>query len=87
MNKRTRGTGLTEYIIVAALIAIAAIGVITLYGANVRALVGNSGTSLAGVVDAPPSTTKYGGGKKTLKTFASAEVDPCGGGVCPAPVQ
>jgi hypothetical protein len=85
MNKRTRGTGLTEYIIVVALIAIAAIGVITLYGANVRGLVGNSGTSLAGVVDEPTRTTTYGGGKKTLKTFASADVDQCAAGVCPAP--
>jgi hypothetical protein len=35
-----RGQGLTEYVIVAAVVAIAAIGIATLYGGSVRTLLG-----------------------------------------------
>lgn len=45
--KKSRGQGMTEYIIIVALIAIAAIGVITLFGDNIKALFGMS-TELAG---------------------------------------
>ena len=40
--RKARGQGMTEYIIIVALIAIAAIGVITLFGASAAALAGNS---------------------------------------------
>lgn len=43
-----RGQGMTEYILIVALIAIAAVGVITLFGDNVRALFGMSINTLAG---------------------------------------
>jgi Flp pilus assembly pilin Flp len=43
-----RGQGMTEYIIIVALIAIAAIGVITLFGNNIRKLFGASAEALAG---------------------------------------
>jgi pilus assembly protein Flp/PilA len=43
-----RGQGMTEYIIIVALIAIAAIGVISLFGDNIRALFATSGNALAG---------------------------------------
>jgi len=45
---RKRGQGMTEYIIIVALIAIAAIGVITLFGDNIRRLFGASTEALAG---------------------------------------
>ncbi len=48
MTKKSRGQGMTEYIIIVALIAIAAIGVITLFGDNIRALFGQSANALAG---------------------------------------
>jgi len=42
------GQGMTEYIIIVALIAIAAIGVVTLFGDNIRKLFGASADALAG---------------------------------------
>jgi Flp pilus assembly pilin Flp len=48
MIRRRRGQGMTEYIIIVALIAIAAIGVITLFGDNIRKLFGTSANALAG---------------------------------------
>lgn len=49
--RRKRGQGMTEYIIIVALIAIAAIGVITLFGENIRRLFGASTDALAGKTD------------------------------------
>lgn len=46
--RKARGQGMTEYIIIVALIAIAAIGVITLFGDNLRRLFGASAEALAG---------------------------------------
>ncbi len=46
--RKARGQGMTEYIIIVALIAIAAIGVITLFGDNIRKLFGMSADALAG---------------------------------------
>lgn len=46
--KKTRGQGMTEYIIIVALIAIAAIGVITVFGNNIKSLFGMSSDALAG---------------------------------------
>jgi pilus assembly protein Flp/PilA len=46
--RKNRGQGMTEYIIIVALIAIAAIGVITLFGDNIRKLFGASAQALAG---------------------------------------
>jgi pilus assembly protein Flp/PilA len=45
---KKRGQGMTEYIIIVALIAIAAIGVVTLFGDNIRKLFGMSADALAG---------------------------------------
>ena len=69
--RRQRGQGMTEYIIITALIAIAAIGVITLFGDNIRKLFGISAEALAGT----SSITNDGClrnpalEKKTMKTF------------------
>ncbi len=49
--RKARGQGMTEYIIIVALIAIAAIGVITLFGDNIRKLFGASAQALAGQDD------------------------------------
>jgi Flp pilus assembly pilin Flp len=42
------GQGMTEYIIIVALIAIAAIGVITIFGEQIRDLFGSSAAALSG---------------------------------------
>ncbi len=47
LSKR-RGQGMTEYIIIVALIAIAAIGVVTLFGDNIRKLFGMASDSISG---------------------------------------
>lgn len=46
------GQGMTEYIIIVALIAVAAIGVVTLFGDNIRDLFGASAQALSGVESA-----------------------------------
>ena len=72
LAKRTRGQGMTEYIIIVALIAIAAIGVITLFGDNIKALFGMSADALAGDrnVEARTKTSKKGNMEhKTMSTF------------------
>jgi Flp pilus assembly pilin Flp len=47
---------MTEYIIIVALIAIAAIGVVSLFGDNIRALFATSANALAGNEDAEAKT-------------------------------
>lgn len=42
------GQGMTEYIIIVALIAVAAIGVVTLFGDNIRDMFGASASALSG---------------------------------------
>ena len=46
--RRQRGQGMTEYIIITALIAIAAIAAVTYFGSTVRAQVGAMGKELGG---------------------------------------
>lgn len=73
MLKKARGQGMTEYIIIVALIAIAAIGVITLFGDNIKALFGMSADALAGETQVKTRATKSAQGsleKKGLKDFA-----------------
>jgi Flp pilus assembly pilin Flp len=72
------GQGMTEYIIIVALIAIAAIGVITVFGQNLRALFASSASMLGGASSA--ETSKMGGagkdiktGKKNLASFANTK--------------
>lgn len=50
-RKRRKGQGMTEYIIIVALIAIAAIGVVTLFGNNLRRIFGTANDALAGEQD------------------------------------
>ena len=51
MMRNQQGQGMTEYIIIVALIAIAAIGVVTLFGDNIRKMFGASVDALAGKAD------------------------------------
>lgn len=70
---RERGQGLTEYMIITSLVAIAAIGVVTLFGDNVRRLFGASADALGGNTSiSNPNTTKASATKtqeKTLQNF------------------
>ncbi|MCP3099956.1 hypothetical protein LZ198_13860 [Myxococcus sp. K15C18031901] len=69
--RKARGQGMTEYIIIVALIAIAAIGVVTLFGDNIRKLFGASAAALAGnsnvANDGQSSNATLN--KKTMKSF------------------
>ncbi|MCF9047112.1 Flp family type IVb pilin [Acinetobacter nectaris] len=48
LKKNSRGQGMTEYIIIVALIAVAAIGVFRFYGNTARSQVGAAAASLGG---------------------------------------
>ena len=71
------GQGMTEYIIIVALIAIAAIAVITFFGQNLRALFAASANALGGE-EANANVGNSGGGRtgvsvsrKAIKNFGS----------------
>ena len=71
--KRRKGQGMTEYIIIVALIAIAAIGVVSLFGDNIRALFATSDKALNGEesVQAMTKTAKKNLYRhRNLKNFA-----------------
>ena len=55
--RKNRGQGMTEYIIIVALIAIAAVGIITIFGNNIRQLFGASVDILGGATTASASLT------------------------------
>lgn len=74
------GQGMTEYIIIVALIAIAAIGVYTIFGDVVRnqvggmaqELAGQDGNTTAGAAGTSAAGTGAQAGKKSLADFAAA---------------
>ena len=73
-QQKKRGQGMTEYIIIVALIAIAAIGVITLFGDNIRRLFGMSADALAGDDNISQRNSSGAGNdtnltKKTMRNF------------------
>ncbi|MCD6500051.1 MAG: hypothetical protein J7M25_17300 [Deltaproteobacteria bacterium] len=71
---KRKGQGMTEYIIIVALIAIAAIAIITLFGNNIRALFGAASDATTGKTDVTPQTQKSQVQMikgKSLKNFAS----------------
>jgi pilus assembly protein Flp/PilA len=72
-RKDQRGQGMTEYIIIVALIAIAAIAVITLFGDNIRALFAGASDALSGDtnVKVKTSQSKSQHINKGLKNFAT----------------
>ena len=48
IRKRQSGQGMSEYLIIVALIAVAAIGVVTVFGRDIRELFSGTTNSLAG---------------------------------------
>jgi pilus assembly protein Flp/PilA len=83
MRARRRGQSITEVVIVVALIGIAAIGVVTIYGDEVRKTFGWSSGATAGAVETEVGA--YPGPKnekKNLKNFAKVNSADCSGGVC-----
>ncbi len=58
------GQGMTEYIIIVALIAIAAIGVVTIFGNNLRVLFTNSANALGGAQDKSQKGVSTGAAKR-----------------------
>ena len=79
MMKNESGQGMTEYIIIVALIAIAAIGVVTLFGDNIRRLFGTSVNALAGSANADTKAVKAAttSNHQNIKTFGT-EANPAG---------
>ena len=74
-QKSQRGQGMTEYIIIVSLIAIASIGVMTLFGDNLRRLFGMAADGLAGDDNITQRNTSGAGNdanltKKTMKNHA-----------------
>jgi len=67
-----KGQGLTEYIVIVALVAVAAIGVVTLYGDNVRKIFGTAVDALAGksVNDTGAKEKGSTASERTLRDFA-----------------
>jgi pilus assembly protein Flp/PilA len=73
LHRDQRGQGMTEYIIIVALIAIAAIGVVTIFGDNIRDLFAGATNALAGDTKVKVNSEKAKDSHtktKTLKTFA-----------------
>jgi pilus assembly protein Flp/PilA len=73
LGRDERGQGMTEYIIIVALIAIAAIGVVTIFGDNIRDLFAASTNALAGETKVTPGTEKAKQShtkSRDLKSFA-----------------
>ncbi len=66
MKKRTLGQGMTEYIIIVALIAVAAIGVFTLFGDVVKNQVGTMAAELGGNEGANANGRAKAAGQKAL---------------------
>ena len=70
--KSQSGQGMSEYLIIVALIAIAAIGVVTVFGRDIRALFSDTTTSLSGGQVTTNSAVKANVNKnKTIKNFGS----------------
>lgn len=78
-RNRRKAQGMTEYIIIVALIAIAAIGVVTLFGDNLRKIFGTANDALAGKqsakTDAKETSKNLLGSKKTT-TFNHQNAPP-----------
>jgi Flp pilus assembly pilin Flp len=70
MLKSQSGQGMSEYLIIVALIAIAAIGVVTVFGRDIRALFSDTTNSLAGNTQNANTAVKANVNKsKSLKNF------------------
>lgn len=67
--KSQSGQGMSEYLIIVALIAIAAIGVVTVFGRDIRELFSASTGALAGDQNAKNKSQSARVKNKTLKDF------------------
>ena len=65
--KRQKGQGMTEYIIIVALIAIATIGIVTIFGNNLRELFRASADALTGNTNVQVNSTAPGEGDKIVE--------------------
>jgi len=70
LMKSQSGQGMTEYLIIVALIAIAAVGVVTVFGNDIRQLFSASTGALNGQTSTA-STQKASVKTKTLKNFGT----------------
>jgi Flp pilus assembly pilin Flp len=64
-----KGQGMSEYLIIVALIAIAAIGVVTVFGRDIRELFSTTTDSLAGNAASANNAKKAVVKNKNLKSF------------------
>jgi len=76
LQRRESGQGMTESIIIVALLAIAAIGMITIFGQNLRALFASSAGVLGGDTNATltgygSTGSRYKAGSRTLSDFGN----------------
>jgi Flp pilus assembly pilin Flp len=69
MLKSQSGQGMSEYLIIVALIAIAAIGVVTVFGRDIRELFSGTTDSLAGNQATNTARKANVKANKNLKTF------------------
>ncbi len=69
---RQRGQGMTEYIIIVALIAIATITVVTVFGNNIRAMFGTAANALTGTPN-QLETKPVDDATKDLKNFGETQ--------------
>jgi pilus assembly protein Flp/PilA len=69
---RQRGQGMTEYIIITALIAIAAIAAVAFFGGTVRAQVGGMAQELSGTDAKGSITTAQGNAAKAVTEGSTA---------------
>lgn len=74
--KNESGQGMTEYIIIVALIAIAAIGVVTIFGDNIRDIFAASSSALSGQTSVKRQISKANVKfkSKNLNSFAKKNV-------------
>jgi Tfp pilus assembly protein FimT len=76
MNQRQRGQGMTEYIIVVALVAIAAIGVYTAFGKTLRGQMAVTAQALAGnSASSARQEANTGGQDATAQAQRGVELD------------
>lgn len=78
LHRDESGQGMTEYIIIVALVAIMSIGFVSLFGNNIRALFGNASNALAGQESISTTNTKTTSdtGARTIKDWDKINAVP-----------
>jgi Flp pilus assembly pilin Flp len=89
MGHHARGQGMTEYIIIVALVAISSIAAVTIFGDDVKVLFGMSSDALSGEVSVAARGREGGVDRRTLKTYgensATSGSSGSSGGSNPSP--